>query len=135
MLAAQALAIEDTNSAEALTLALKAHKLDAGLVPAALVAARVYASQNSPRKTSKIIRETWHHAPHPGSGRSPGPCKTGRWPRAPLRARARLVSGSSDSLKVLTPLPAPQSPPSDGMRPAKPLNPFWPTSPRRGFAP
>ena len=53
MLAAQALAIEDTNSAEALTLALKAHKLDASLVPAALVAARIYASQNSPRKVKQ----------------------------------------------------------------------------------
>ena len=59
MLAAQAMAIEDKNAAEALALALKAHKLDAGLVPAALVAARVYASQNTPRKAAKIIRETW----------------------------------------------------------------------------
>jgi len=65
MLAAQALAIEDSNKALALELALKAHKLDPALVPAAAVAARVLVSQASQRKAAKIIRETWAAAPHP----------------------------------------------------------------------
>ena len=92
MLAAQALAIEDTNSAEALTLALKAHKLDAGLVPAALVAARIYASQNSPRKVSRIIRETWQHAPHPDLAEVLAHAKPGDGPEPRFERVRDLVS-------------------------------------------
>lgn len=65
MLAAQALAIEDQNRAEALELALRAHKLDPALVPAALVAARVLISQASTRKAAKILKESWALSPHP----------------------------------------------------------------------
>jgi HemY protein len=65
MLAAQALALEDSEKNPALELALKAHKLDPSLVPAALVAARVLISQASTRKASKILKETWVVSPHP----------------------------------------------------------------------
>ena len=65
MLAAQALAIEDSNRLQALDLALRAHKLDPALVPAAVVAARVLITQAAQRKASKIIRETWALSPHP----------------------------------------------------------------------
>lgn len=65
MLAAQALALEDGNRMQALDMALKAHKLDPSLVPAALVAARVLITQASQRKAAKIIRETWILSPHP----------------------------------------------------------------------
>ena len=65
MLAAQALGLEDSDRAKALELALKAHKLDPALVPAALVAARVLVSQASTRKASKILKETWVLSPHP----------------------------------------------------------------------
>ena len=64
-LAAQALSIKDSNRALALELALKAHKLDPALVPAAAVAARVLISQASQRKAAKILRETWTLSPHP----------------------------------------------------------------------
>ncbi len=65
MLAAQALSLEDGNKAQALDLALKAHKLDPSLVPAAAVAARVLVTQASQRKAAKILRETWLLSPHP----------------------------------------------------------------------
>ena len=65
MLAAQALAVEDNDKAKALELALKAHKLDPALVPAALVAARVLVNQASTRKASKMLKETWVLSPHP----------------------------------------------------------------------
>jgi HemY protein len=65
MLAAQALALEDGEKNQGLELALKAHKLDPSLVPAALVAARVLISQASTRKASKILKETWIVSPHP----------------------------------------------------------------------
>jgi HemY protein len=65
MLAAQALVLEDGEKNQALELALKAHKLDPALVPAALVVARVLISQASTRKASKILKETWLVSPHP----------------------------------------------------------------------
>jgi HemY protein len=65
MLAAQALALEESDKAQALELALKAHKLDPALVPAALAAARVLISQASTRKASRILKETWFVSPHP----------------------------------------------------------------------
>jgi HemY protein len=65
MLTAQALALEDSDRPQALDLALKAHKLDPALVPAALVAARMLISQASTRKASKILKETWLVSPHP----------------------------------------------------------------------
>ena len=65
MLAAQALALEDSDKPRALDFALRAHKLDPALVPAALVAARVLVTQASTRKASKILKETWALSPHP----------------------------------------------------------------------
>ena len=65
MLAAQALAVEDNDKAKALELALKAHKLDPALVPAALVAARVLVNRASTRKASRMLKETWVLSPHP----------------------------------------------------------------------
>lgn len=65
MLAAQALALEDSDRTRALELAQKAHKLDPALVPAALVAARVLISQASTRKASRVLKETWALSPHP----------------------------------------------------------------------
>ena len=65
MHAAQALALEDSDKPKALELALKAHKLDPALVPAALAAARVLITQASTRKASKILKETWVLSPHP----------------------------------------------------------------------
>lgn len=65
MMAAQALQLEDTDKTRALDFALRAHKLDPALVPAAVVAARVLVTQASTRKASKIIKETWILSPHP----------------------------------------------------------------------
>jgi HemY protein len=65
MLAAQAINLEDRDKAKALDLALKAHKLDPALVPAAAVAARILVTQASQRKAAKIIKETWGLAAHP----------------------------------------------------------------------
>lgn len=65
MMAAEALQLEDTDKPRALDFALRAHKLDPALVPAAVVAARVLVTQASTRKASKIIKETWILSPHP----------------------------------------------------------------------
>jgi HemY protein len=63
--AAEALALEDDDRASALELALKAHKLDPALVPAAALAARLLSAQASGRKAARIIKESWRLSPHP----------------------------------------------------------------------
>ncbi len=100
MLAAHALALEDTDSPTALALALKAHKLDVGLVPAALVAARIYASQNAPRKATKIIRETWGHTPHPDLAEVMAHVRPGDGPEPRFERVRDLVGSDSDSLEA-----------------------------------
>jgi HemY protein len=65
LLTAQALAEEELNAPRALELALNAHALDAGLVPAAAIAARCHIAANNPRKASKILRNAWALSPHP----------------------------------------------------------------------
>ncbi|MFN0193913.1 MAG: heme biosynthesis protein HemY [Aestuariivirga sp.] len=65
MLAAHALSLEDSNRSAAIDAALKAHKLDPSLVPAALVAARVHIADGSARRAAKILRATWALSPHP----------------------------------------------------------------------
>ena len=65
MLAAQALALEDREPTQALDLATRALKREAGLVPAALVAARRHIANAAPRKAVKILREAWARNPHP----------------------------------------------------------------------
>jgi HemY protein len=62
---ALALAQEDTDSDAALTNALKAHKLQPSLVPAAIVAGRRYVALGKPKKAIAILSETWALAPHP----------------------------------------------------------------------
>ena len=99
MLAAHALVLEDTDSTTALTLALKAHKLDASLVPATLVAARIYAAQNNPRKTAKIIRETWALTQHPDLAEVLAHAKPGDGPEPRFERVRDLVKGSDDTLE------------------------------------
>lgn len=65
LLAAQAINLEASNKTQALELALKAHKFDPALVPAAAVAARVLVAQASQRKAAKLLKESWALSPHP----------------------------------------------------------------------
>lgn len=64
MLTAQALALEDSNGAEALRLASEAHRLDGALIPATALMARQFAATGNPRKASKVLREAWPINPH-----------------------------------------------------------------------
>ncbi len=65
VLTAQALAAEDTEPDAALDLATRALKLDAALVPAAVVAGRLNAQDGSLRRAAKILEKTWSLSPHP----------------------------------------------------------------------
>ena len=65
LLAAKALAGETRDPRGALDWALEAHKLDPALVPAACVAARLYAAQGAQRRVWRIIAKSWDVAAHP----------------------------------------------------------------------
>lgn len=65
VLAADALALEDVDQAKAMERAGESHAVDVGLVPAALVGARLQIAAGQPKKALKIIRSTWGASPHP----------------------------------------------------------------------
>ena len=62
---ARALDLEAGEPEEARALALEAHKLAPELVPAATVAARLFARAGEYRRAARIIESTWKIAPHP----------------------------------------------------------------------
>lgn len=65
VLTAQAHAAEGKDTEAALDLAMKAHKLDPSLIPAAVIAGRAHVEQGALRKASKVLESTWKLNPHP----------------------------------------------------------------------
>ena len=65
LLTAQALETDRAQSDHALTLALEAHQLSPGLVPAAVVAGRLLTKTGNVRRASKVLEKTWALQPHP----------------------------------------------------------------------
>ncbi len=100
MLAAEALALEDTDPAKALGLATRAHKFDPGLVPAALVATRIHIAQGSPRKAGRVLRDAWSRSPHPDLAEVYARLKPGDGPEARFERVRDLTAGSGDSLEA-----------------------------------
>jgi HemY protein len=65
LIAAKAVEAEDRNPASAKSLAMEAHGLAPGLVPAAAIAGRLLSADGDARKASKVIEAAWRHSPHP----------------------------------------------------------------------
>jgi HemY protein len=65
LLTAQAQDLEETAAEKALELALEAHRLAPDLVPAAVIAGRVLASQGRTPRAARVLLKTWRLAPHP----------------------------------------------------------------------
>jgi HemY protein len=65
LLTAQALEAEDAAPETALALALEAHALAPELVPAAVLAGRIFASRGNISKAAKVLQKTWVRSPHP----------------------------------------------------------------------
>lgn len=65
LLTAQAAAAEDGAADKALAWALEAHALAPDLVPAAVIAGRIFASRGNTAKAAKILQKTWMKSPHP----------------------------------------------------------------------
>jgi HemY protein len=65
LLTAKAAALEDREPAIAKGLALEAHGLAPGLVPAAAIAGRLLAADGDARKASRTLEAAWKITPHP----------------------------------------------------------------------
>lgn len=91
--AAQAVTAEDADQGAALDLANKALKLEPGLVPAAVVGARVLIAQGSLRKATKVLEKAWATNPHPDLAEVDAHARSGD---APLDRLKRI----QDLLKV-----------------------------------
>jgi HemY protein len=91
VLTAQALEQEKISPQAALQLALKAHKLDPALVPAAVAAARIYATQGQARKAARVIERTFRINPHADLVRVYAYQKSGASPRERLKKADDLV--------------------------------------------
>jgi HemY protein len=92
VLTAQASEKERPAPAQALQLALKAHKLDPALVPAAVIAARLYAAQGQARKAARTIERTFPLHPHAELVRVYGFQKSGLAPRDRLKKVEQLIA-------------------------------------------
>ena len=77
VLTAQAAEAESKNADDGYDLALRAHKLDPSLVPAAVIAARHATASGSLRKASRIIEKTWNLTPHPDLADAYGHIRSG----------------------------------------------------------
>jgi len=62
---ARAMELEDSEPKAARDLALEAHRLDPGLVPAAVVASRLAARLGDAKRGSKVLEAVWRSEPHP----------------------------------------------------------------------
>jgi len=94
VLTAQAQEAEARNAEEAYDLALRAHKLDPSLVPAAVIAARHATAAGSLRKAARIIEKTWNLTPHPDLAEAYGHIRSGDSALDRLKRLKSLVSKS-----------------------------------------
>jgi len=77
VLTAQAAEAGSRNADAANDLALRAHKLDPSLVPAAVIAARHATKSGSMRKAARIVEQTWNLTPHPDLAEAYGHIRSG----------------------------------------------------------
>ncbi len=97
LLTAEAINLEDSNRASALSLATEAHNIDSALVPAALVAARCHVANGSPRKALRILRDTWAKAGHPDLAEIAAHAKPGDSPEDRFERVRDLIGSTEES--------------------------------------
>lgn len=95
LLTAQAADLQETQPDKAAELALEAHRLAPGFVPAANIAGRILAARDSAYKAARVLARTWQYTPHPDLATAYAYLRPGDSPRDRL---ARIKS-----LIVLTP--------------------------------
>ncbi|KAF0118160.1 MAG: hypothetical protein FD149_838 [Rhodospirillaceae bacterium] len=95
--ARQALEVEAAGDRRAaLRLARRALNKEAGMIPAVLLAARLYAAKGRKRKAARVLEKAWRHAPHPALAEAYGTL----WPEEDSLKRTqragRLAAGFPD---------------------------------------
>ncbi len=101
---AQAMDLEERAPQEAMDLAIRAHRLDPSLVPAAVIAGGMLAARGSLRKAAKILEKTWKLSPHPDIGEIYAHLRAGDSPVDRLKRvqkLLRLSSGGEEGAVVL----------------------------------
>ncbi len=101
---AQAMALEEKSPQEAMDLAIRAHKLDPALIPAAVVAGGMLAARGQMRKAAKILERTWRLSPHPDIAEIYAHLRAGDSPADRLkrvRQLLRLASGGEEGAVAL----------------------------------
>lgn len=92
LLTAQAQKAEDSEPDRGLALALEAHNLAPGLVPAAAIAGRLLASRGNTAKAAKVLQKTWLKSPHPDLAQAYSYARIGDSPKDRLD-RVRQLAG------------------------------------------
>ncbi|MGE0613513.1 MAG: heme biosynthesis protein HemY, partial [Hyphomicrobiales bacterium] len=92
LLTAQAQAAEQRDIDRARALALEAHKLAPGLVPAAEIAGRLLAAQGNFTKASKVLSRAWQEEPHPDLALAWAHMRSGESPKERLARLRKLTS-------------------------------------------
>ena len=104
VLTAQALEAEAADADAALDLASKALKLDPGLVPAAVLAARMHFARGALKRGLKVIEKAWKINHHPDLAESYGHARPGESTRdrlARIRSLLAVAPGGEDGAVAL----------------------------------
>lgn len=99
LLTAKAQIAEDNDPERAQSLALEAHGLAPGLVPAAAIAGRLLASRGNTPKATKVIQKTWLKSPHPDLAVAYAYARLGDSPRDRLDRVKKLAGLNPYSLE------------------------------------
>ncbi|MCC5989548.1 MAG: heme biosynthesis protein HemY [Pararhodobacter sp.] len=75
-------------------LAIEAHRLSPGLVPAAAMAARAQMARGSSRKAASILKKAWKLAPHPELAQAYAEIEPGESPAERVRRFEKLLSAN-----------------------------------------
>lgn len=94
ILTALSMELEQRNPELAKNLAVEAHSIDYGLIPAAEIAGRLHTRNGDIRKASKVLETTWKKFPHPEIAQAyayvrPGDSIQDRWKRVKYLASLR----------------------------------------------
>lgn len=99
LLTAEAIRLEESYPGKAAELAVEAHKLAPGLVPAASVAGRTLAAQGKAKKATRIIATAWQRSPHPDLAACYAYVRPGDSPRDRLIRVKALASLNADHME------------------------------------
>ncbi len=93
---------DDGDTGIAQDLALEAHRLAPGLVPAAAMAARAQLARGSARKAASILKKAWKQAPHPELAQAFAEIEPAESPAARVKRFEKLLSAHEGNEAAMT---------------------------------